>query len=127
MIHDYFDVNYKIFDENIVMCGDFNSNVIWDGEHKAKDNYDNDKNQTNLNVKLNNKGLFSAYHDLKGEEQCEETQATFFQTRHLNQPYHIDYVYVGKDRIFEFEILDHWNWISLSDHLPLAFKLDLSE
>lgn len=124
MIHDYFDVNYKLFDENLVMCGDFNSNVIWDNEHKAKDNYDNDKNQTNLNMKLNKKGLFSLYHDLNDEKQGEEINATYFQSRHLNQPYHIDYVYAGKDMLSEFEILDHWKWISLSDHLPLTFKLD---
>ena len=124
MIHDYFDVNYKVFDENLIICGDFNSNAIWNDEHKTKDNYDNDKNQTNLNVKLNNKGLFSVYHELNNEEQGEETNATFFQTRHLNQPYHIDYVYAKKDLISEFEILDQWKWISLSDHLPLSFKLD---
>ena len=124
MIHDYFDSNPQLFDENLIMCGDFNSNVIWNDKHKTKDNEGNAKDQTNLNIKLNNKGLYSVYHDLTGEEQGNETQITFFQSRHLNQPYHIDYVYAKKGAISEFEILDHWKWISLSDHLPLVFKLD---
>ena len=123
MIHDYFDVNQDLFDEDLVMCGDFNSNVIWNNEHRTKDSNGNAKDQTNLNIKLNKKGLFSVYHDLNDDEQGEETNATFFQTRHLNQPYHIDYVYAKKDGISEFEILDHWKWISLSDHLPIVFKI----
>jgi len=123
MIHDYFDANEKVFDENLIMCGDFNSNAIWNRKHRTKDSNGKAKDQSNLNIKLNNKGLFSVYHELNGEKQGEETNATFFQTRHLNQPYHIDYVYAGKDRVSEFEILDHWKWISLSDHLHLVFEI----
>ena len=122
MIHDYFDANSRLFDENLIMCGDFNSNVRWNDTHKAKDNEGNPKDQTNLNIKLNNRGLYSVYHELNNEEQGEETATTFFQKRHLNQPYHIDYVYAKKDLISEFEILDFWKWISLSDHLPLVFE-----
>lgn len=37
MIHDYFDANEKVFDENLVMCGDFNSSVEFNDHHpKAK-------------------------------------------------------------------------------------------
>ena len=123
MIHDYFDANQKVFDENLIMCGDFNSNVIFDNLHKTKDSNGNSKNHSNLNMKLNNKFLFSVYHELTGDKQGFEKNATFFQTRHLNQPYHIDYLYARKDRVSEFEILDHWKWISLSDHLHLVFEL----
>lgn len=124
MIHDYFDANSELFDENLIMCGDFNSNVIWDNKHKAKDNDGNAKDQTNLNIKLNNKGLYSVYHDLNNEKQGEETHATFFQNRDPIKPYHIDYVYSKKDYVSEFEILDYEKWIKLSDHMPLAFKID---
>ena len=124
MIHDYFDANSELFDENLVMCGDFNSNVVWDYTHKAKDSEGNPKDQTNLNRKLNNKGLFSAYHELTGEEQGKEKQVTFFQTKHLNQPHYIDYVYAKKDAVSKFEILDFSKWACLSDHLPLVFELD---
>ena len=43
------------------MCGDFNSNVIWNNEHKTTDDNGNAKDQTNINVKLNNNGLYSVY------------------------------------------------------------------
>lgn len=32
------------------MCGDFNSNVIWNNKHKTKYNDGNAKDQTNLNI-----------------------------------------------------------------------------
>ena len=124
MIHDYFDANTQLFDENLIMCGDFNSNVRWDHTHKAKDDEGNPKDQTNLNLKLNKKGLYSVYHELNNEEQGKETHATFFQSKHLNQSYYIDYVYAKKDLISEFEILDFSKWACLSDHLPLVFEFD---
>ncbi len=124
MIHDYFDANSELFDENLIMCGDFNSNVIWNNKHKSKDNGGNAKDQSNLNIKLNNKGLYSVYHELNDEKQGEETKATFFQTKHLNQPYYIDYVYAKKDSVSEFKILDFSKWACLSDHLPLVFEFD---
>ena len=68
--------------------------------------------------------MYSAYHELNNEEQGNETHATFFQTKHLNQPYYIDYVYTKKDAVYEFEILDFSRWACLSDHLPLVFELD---
>ena len=123
MIHGYFDANADLFDENLIMCGDFNSNAIWNDQHKAKDSEGNAKNQTNLNNKLNNKGLFSAYHELTGEKQGEETQATFYQSRHLDKPYHIDYVYTCKDRVIAFQIGDADKWIELSDHMPITFEI----
>ena len=124
MIHDYFDANSELFDENLIMCGDFNSNVIWNNKHKSKDNGGNAKDQSNLNIKLNNKGLYSVYHELNDEKQGEETKATFFQTKHLNQHYYIDYVYAKKDSVSEFKILDFSKWACLSDHLPLVFEFD---
>ena len=123
MIHDYFDANSELFDENLIMCGDFNSNAIWNHLHKAKDNEGNAKDQTNLNKKLNNNGLFSAYHDLTNEKQGKETQSTFYQSRHLDQLYHIDYVYTGKDRVISFQIGDAEKWIELSDHMPIIFEI----
>ena len=85
-------------------------------------------------------GLFSVYHELTGEESGNEKQMTFFQARHIDDPYHLDYVYTNKEIIDkttlisngnkvkdlpnEFEILPRDDWISISDHLPLVFKFD---
>ena len=123
MIHDYFDANKELFDENLVMCGDFNSNAIWNNQHKSKDDNGNAKDQTNLNKKLNKCGLISAYHYLTDEKQGKETQYTFYQYRHLDEPYHIDYVYAAKDRVIGFKIGDANKWIELSDHMPITFEI----
>jgi len=141
MIHDFYDANLELFDENLIICGDLNSNVELNPGHKTKDSNGNAKNHTNLDNKLNNKGLFSVYHELTNEKNGEETQQTFFQARHINDCHHFDYVYANKKIIEkttltknrkklnkelpnEFEILDHWKWFSLSDHLPLVFEFD---
>lgn len=127
MIHDYYDANTDLFDENLVMCGDFNSNSIWDKEHRTKDGQGNDKNQTNMNLKLEKSGLVSAYHYLNDEKQGEELDNTFFLYRHLNKKYYIDYAYSDVGIVSEFKILDAAKWIGLSDHLPIAFEVDFEQ
>ena len=117
MIHDFFDANEDLFDENLVMCGDFNSNTVFNDHHPKN------KNHTLLNEKLESKNLISVYHDLTGDEQGEEDAMTFFLTRHLNKPFHLDFVYAGENVVKDFEILDHYKWINVSDHLPLLFKI----
>ena len=117
MIHDFFDANEDLFDENLVMCGDFNSSEVFNYHHPKS------KNHTVLNEKLESKNLFSVYHNLTGDEQGEEKAMTFYQARHLNNPFHMDFVYAGVNVVNEFEILDHYKWLTVSDHLPLLFKI----
>ena len=146
MIHDFLDANKdneELFGDTLIMCGDFNSSAVFNSKHTYKrthrDIYGNPKNHTCLDCKLNRKGLVSVYHELTKEKSGEEKQLTFFQARHLNNPYHLDYVYASKELVEgkttftkngekvndldnEFEILDNWEWISLSDHLPIIFN-----
>lgn len=117
MIHDYFDANEELFDENLVMCGDFNSNEVFNGHHPKA------KNHTVLDEKLVSKGLKSVYHEITGDEQGCEKSKTFFQARHLNNPFHLDFVYAAENVVKDFEILDHYRWVTVSDHLPLVFKI----
>lgn len=147
MIHDFLDENKdeELFDGTpIIMCGDFNSSAVFNSKHTYKrthrDIYGNPKNHDFLDEKLNDMELFSVYHELTGEESGNETQMTFFQARHLDDPYHLDYVYTNKEIIDKtklirngkkvkgspnkFEILAVDDWISLSDHLPLVFEFN---
>ena len=118
MIHDYFDANMEFFNEDLIMCGDFNSNTVFNNHHPKK------KNHTELNKKLESRNLISVYHSLTGDEQGREKSMTFYQARHLNNPYHLDFVYAGENAVKEFEILDHYKWITLSDHLPISFEIN---
>lgn len=147
MIHDFLDENKdeELFDGTpIIMCGDFNSSAVFNPKHTYKrshrDIHGNPKNHTCLDCKLNKKGLVSVYHELTKEKSGEEKYATFFQARHFDEPFHLDYVYASKELIKgkttfkneekgnnlpnEFEILDKDEWISLSDHLPIIFTFD---
>ena len=127
MIHDYFNSNEDLFDEKLIMCGDLNSSVVFNGHHKTKDDDGNPKDHTHLNEKLNNKGLYSAYHELTGEKQGEETSPTFYLSRHLDEPYHIDHVYAKKGAVSKLKILDPEKWIRISDHIPIVFEIDESQ
>ena len=80
-----------------------------------------------LNNKLESKNLFSVYHSKTKEDHGKETKYTFYQARHLSNPYHLDYVYAKKGAVKKFKILDHGKWICLSDHLPITFEIDESK
>lgn len=127
MIHDFIEENEDVFDENLVMCGDLNSSIVFNDNHKKKDDSGNPKNHTCLNKKLNSRHLFSAYHDLTGDEQGEEVKATFFQSKDLDKHYHLDHVYSKKGVVKDLEILDENEWIALSDHMPIVFEIDESK
>ena len=137
----FYDANDDIFDENLIMCGDFNSNKRFNYKHTKKDKDGNAKNHTNLDKKLECKGLYSVYHKLTKENNGEESRFTFFQGRHLNYPFYLDYVYASEKIIDKtellalykrehddipnkFEILDRYEWMKLSDHLPVVFEID---
>ncbi|WP_346661756.1 endonuclease/exonuclease/phosphatase family protein [uncultured Methanobrevibacter sp.] len=141
MIHDYFDANTDLFDESLVICGDFNSNAVFNPKHKVKDRNGKAKNHSNLDIKLNNKGLFSIYHKLSGEVNGNETKFTFYQSKHLNVPFYLDYFYANEEIIKKTELINFWNkpnddfpnkfeildfskWACLSDHLPIVFEIN---
>lgn len=140
MIHDFFDANEDIFDENLIMCGDFNSNHRFNYKHRKKDENGIAKDHDYLEEKLNGKGLYSVYHKLTNEKNGKESRFTFFQAKHLNYPFYLDYVYAGEEIIDnaellalykrnhkkipnKFEILDHSEWTKKSDHLPVVLEI----
>lgn len=52
----------------------------------------------------------------------EETKPTSYQSRHLDKPYHIDYVYAAKESVIALQIGGADKWLELSDHMPLTFE-----
>ncbi len=103
------------FNEDMIICGDFNCDVRLKGTHA--------RNVFEMIDKMSEIGLLDIYHYLNDEFEGEESQATFFMYRHLDKPYHLDHVFASEGRIKEFEIGDAGKWIELSDHLPLVFKI----
>lgn len=100
---------------NVVIAGDFNSNVLWD---KLKRRI----SHTMVVEKLASLQIFSAYHYYYGFHQGAEQNPTYFMYRHSSKPYHIDYCFASQDlitRLGSVEVGNHEDWARYSDHMPL--------
>lgn len=112
----YLAANADYIAKKPIVIGDFNSNASWDTKHGYR-------THSVMNTELENAGLFSVYHYLTGEVPGKESTATYYQHRHQNERYHIDYCYAPKDEIVHFDIGQYKKWGSLSDHMPLMVEL----
>jgi exonuclease III len=108
----------KLAAGNAVLCGDLNSNKIWDV-------WDRWWNHSDVVRELGNANMQSLYHLATGEEQGVESTPTFFLHRKLNRPYHIDFVFASSGLFRpEFNVVsigNHAEWLEHSDHMPVAF------
>ena len=113
--------NPEWFDGNpVVMCGDFNSNAIWDGSRT--------NNHSSLVQFLAERNIVSAYHHFFSELQGEEKQATHYFYHQKGRGFHIDYVFLPEAwarRIGSVEVGEHGNWAKVSDHVPLTVEVNL--
>jgi len=102
-----------------ILAGDFNSNTIWDKEHKTG-------SHSNVVKFLEKKKIFSSYHLHHKQTQGEEEHPTLYMYRHKNKPYHLDYCFVSKEfakKIQSVEVGEHEHWSKYSDHVPLIVTL----
>lgn len=75
-----------------VICGDFNSNAIFDhGRMK--------RNHTAVVTMLEDKNVLSAYHTFFSEELGAETEPTYYSWHRKSRPFHIDYVFLPREWI----------------------------
>tara|TARA_X000001036_G_C20482914_1_gene726451 strand:+ start:64 stop:747 length:684 start_codon:yes stop_codon:yes gene_type:complete len=104
-----------IDDENVIIAGDLNSNLIWERTGV-------DKNHQDVLDQLLDKNIHSSYHHFFKEEQGKETQGTYFHYHKEDRPFHIDFCFLSKnilDRLKSVEIGKFKDWIHLSDHVPV--------
>jgi exonuclease III len=110
----------KFINSQVIICGDFNSNAIWD-------KWDRWWNHSDVVRELEEIGIVSMYHHQKLEEQGSETEPTFYLQRNLEKSYHIDYAFSSVQIIenadFKFEVGRQEDWISASDHMPILFEI----
>ena len=107
----------EFFNENMIICGDFNCDVSLTDKRHGKNVYE-------MMDKLSEVGLIDVYHYLNDEIQGEETKATFFMYRHLDKPFHLDHVFAYPDRVKSLVIGDENHWLQFSDHVPIIFEID---
>lgn len=110
----YLEVNQTKF-KNILIAGDFNSNVMWD-------QWDRWWNHSDIVQNLDKDKIFSLYHFYNKVKQGEELDPTFFLHRKLERPYHIDYIFGSnnyKEELKSIDIGTIEKWLEISDHLPI--------
>ena len=106
--------------KNVLIIGDFNSNVIWD-RLKRKSNH------STVVEMLTNLNIHSTYHTHFNQIQGKETDPTFFLYRHENKPYHIDYCFASANLISKLtnvEVGKYEQWKMHSDHKPLIITFN---
>lgn len=104
-----------ILETDTVFLGDFNSNLNSTPSTRIG-------NHVTLNNALRDLGMISAYHYAFQEPQGRERQATYYQGRRLERPYHIDYLYIPTRwmrRLRRVEVGAPRPWLEHSDHCPL--------
>ena len=73
----------------MIVCGDFNSNLIWkrtgvDNDHQEVLDYLSDKN------------IHSSYHHFYKEEQGKESIPTYYHYHQKERPFHIDFCFLSQ-------------------------------
>lgn len=109
----------RIANGDVIICGDFNSNKIWDKKGRLW-------NHTNVVQELETIGLISLYHACKQEAQGCESNPTLYMQRNVSKPYHIDYAFVPSSlytKNSSIEIGEHDEWLEYSDHMPVVFEI----
>lgn len=107
--------------QDIIIAGDFNSNVKWD-------QWDRWWNHSDVIRELSETRVESLYHKYFKEQQGSEANPTFFLHKNLNKPYHIDYIFAGNtfsNNLQKMEIGKVEDWIKLSDHLPMLCEFSV--
>lgn len=103
-----------------ILIGDFNSNSIWDREHK-------EKSHSSLVQLLADKGIYSTYHLFHKQTQGTEKHPTLYLYRHKDKPYHLDYCFVSDcmaKKLQSVEIGDFDFWTKYSDHVPVMVTFE---
>lgn len=108
------------FDDNSILIGDLNSNMLWNSYYQKAHNYSHF-----LELMAEN-GLVSVYHQLEKCAQGQEKIPTSYYHRDPKRGFHIDYAFMSPKRIEElgkFEIAGK-KWLEWSDHVPLLLEIN---
>lgn len=108
------------FDDNSILIGDLNSNMLWNSYYQKAHNY-----SRFLELMAEN-GLVSVYHQLEKCAQGQEKIPTSYYHRDPKRGFHIDYAFMSPKRIEElgkFEIAGK-KWLEWSDHVPLLLEIN---
>lgn len=110
----------EIFNDNVIIIGDFNSNQIWDEKERLG-------NHTDVVEFLSTYDILSLYHKQENLNHGLEKDFTFYMYRNIQKKYHIDYIFTSSKIVsngFKLTIGEVMDWINLSDHTPLILEIN---
>ncbi len=114
-VHFY---EHLLLQKNCILTGDFNSNTIWDKEHK-------EKSHSALVARLQSLDIHSCYHQYFKQQQGAEKDPSFYFYRHKDKTYHIDYCFASGPlikRLKKMRLGSYEEWSPYSDHVPLIME-----
>jgi hypothetical protein len=100
-----------------MLVGDFNSNTIWDAEHRGR-------NHSMLVDKLSGIGMDSIFHRQNETDHGSEQIKTFFHNWNPEIGHHIDYVFLSSAIAAKVAVGEPDPWLQHSDHMPLVVDID---
>ncbi len=101
-----------------IIIGDLNSNAIWDKKYRVG-------NHSDVVAFLSKRNIHSIYHRQEKEKHGKEKQPTFYLTKKLEKPYHLDYCFATEELInnnTSIRVGKYKQWIELSDHMPIIIE-----
>jgi exonuclease III len=104
-----------------VICGDFNSNPVFDPGRKTR-------THSKIVQLLGDRGLISAYHAFFSENHGAESKPTYYFWHRQDRCFHIDYIFIPNtwmDRVTDFKVGSYRRWRPASDHVPI--QVDIAE
>ena len=108
------------FDKRCVLFGDLNASVVFDKKSRKLFG-----NFADFQQRMGVMSLHSVYHKLHQQSYGNETDPTFYLYRHLDKPYHFDYVYASTDimqAVTACEIGMPEDFLGYSDHMPMMVE-----
>jgi exodeoxyribonuclease-3 len=104
-----------------LICGDFNSNKIFDPGRKKR-------SHSSVVKLLNERDIVSAYHAFFSEDHGAETRPTYYFWHRKERCFHLDYIFLPRswvDRVVDFKVGTYRKWRPASDHVPIL--VDIAE
>jgi exodeoxyribonuclease III len=102
-----------------VICGDFNSNKIFDPGRKTR-------SHSTVVKLLAERGISSAYHDFFSEDHGAETRPTYYFWHRQERCFHLDYIFLPRswmESVTDFHVGAYDKWRPASDHVPLVVDI----
>jgi len=121
-VHHLLDIIERVpVAPDAIVLGDFNSNSIWDGDHRLN-------NHSAAVDRFRKLGMESAYHTFSGDRQGEERHPTLWFRKSKDTVFHIDYAFLSRALLSKLRgvvVGRCTDWLSVSDHAPVLVDLDL--